>query len=376
MAVKLKENWIFAKIKKICLEFPSKFWLLVGSSFIDGLGRTVLVPFFALYITQKFNVGMTEAGVLLAILSIMGVVGSLLGGALSDKFGHKLIIVSGLILSAFSSFSMGIINNLILFYIAAFFIGILSNIGGPAQQAMIADFLPEEKRAEGFGLFRIINNFAWIIGPTIGGFLISKSYFLIFASDAILSTITALIILKFISDKKSEKHHEKSNTGFLVTLAEYKKVIKNTLFITFLGMVVLMVFVFQHLYTTLSVYLRDVHQVSESGFGTLISTNAFLVVLFQFLVTRIIRNRNPYLMMSLGTIFYFIGFTSFGFFNQYILFMAATVIITIGEMITIPVQQTLVAKISPKDMMGRYMAVSSFSYTRHLRCSNVQWIRT
>ena len=38
-------------LKKIYKEFPRKFWLVVGVSFIDHVGGTMLFPFFALYIT-------------------------------------------------------------------------------------------------------------------------------------------------------------------------------------------------------------------------------------------------------------------------------------------------------------------------------------
>ena len=40
-------------------------------SFVDGIGGTLLFPFFALYITQKFNVGMTQAGILLGMSSLV-----------------------------------------------------------------------------------------------------------------------------------------------------------------------------------------------------------------------------------------------------------------------------------------------------------------
>ena len=43
-------------------DYPSNFWVLVGASFIDTIGSTAFRPFFALYITQRFGVGMTEAG--------------------------------------------------------------------------------------------------------------------------------------------------------------------------------------------------------------------------------------------------------------------------------------------------------------------------
>jgi MFS-type transporter involved in bile tolerance (Atg22 family) len=78
---------MFTRLNKIYHEFPRLHWVVVAVRFIDGIGGTLLFPFFALYITQKFNVGMTQAGILLGISSLFGLVGSMFGGALTDKFG-------------------------------------------------------------------------------------------------------------------------------------------------------------------------------------------------------------------------------------------------------------------------------------------------
>lgn len=53
-------------LKKLYHKFPKKFWIVVGVHFIDKIGGTLVFPFFSLYITRKFSVGMTEAGILLA----------------------------------------------------------------------------------------------------------------------------------------------------------------------------------------------------------------------------------------------------------------------------------------------------------------------
>ncbi len=80
---------MFKGLQKTYNEFPQRFWMVVGVSFIDRVGGTMLFPFFALYITQKFNVGMTEAGIVLGIFSIFGLVGEVIGGALTDRFGRR-----------------------------------------------------------------------------------------------------------------------------------------------------------------------------------------------------------------------------------------------------------------------------------------------
>ena len=59
---------MFGKFKRLFGELPDLFWIVAGIRFIDRLGGTILVPFFSLYITDKFNVGMTEAGIVFGVI--------------------------------------------------------------------------------------------------------------------------------------------------------------------------------------------------------------------------------------------------------------------------------------------------------------------
>jgi MFS family permease len=68
-------------------------------------------------------------------------------------------------------------------------------------------------------------------------------------------------------------------------------------------------------------------------------------------------------MMALGACFYMFGFGMYGFVSAYWLFLLAVVLITIGEMIVMPVSQALAAHFAPADMRGRYMAVFSLAWT-------------
>jgi MFS family permease len=103
---------MLSRLKSTYAEYPSRFWILVGASFVDGVGRTILNPFFALYVTHRFGVGMTEAGLLFSIFSVSGFAGAMLGGALTDRFGRKGIVLFGLIFSALSSLTMGFVGRL------------------------------------------------------------------------------------------------------------------------------------------------------------------------------------------------------------------------------------------------------------------------
>jgi len=124
----------------------------------------------------------------------------------------------------------------------------------------------------------------------------------------------------------------------------------------------LMLIVYQQMYNTLSVYLRDNHNIDPSGYGFLMTTSAITVVIFQFWVSRLIKYRPPFLMMAIGTVFYMIGFALFGVVTTYVLFALNIVIITIGEMIVVPMSQAIATNFAPETMRGRYMAVFGLSW--------------
>ncbi len=354
---------MLTRIKSTYQEFPIQFWILVSANFIDRLGGTLIFPFFALYVTQHFNVGMTQAGVLLGIFSVFGFIGSMLGGALTDKFGRRGMVLFGLVFSALSSVAMGLVNELNVFYGLAVIVGLLSNISGPAHQAMVADILPEEQRSEGFGIMRVVTNLAWIIGPSIGGLLAARSYLILFVLDAVLSLITAVIVYNFIPETKPEATEAQKQESLLTTLAGYRDVMADKIYIGFLLVSMLMLIAYGQIYNTLSVYLRDVHDVSTQGYGLLMSLNASFVVVLQIWLTRRIKQASPMLMMALGSLFYMVGLTMYGLVANYSLFVVAMLIITIGEMIVMPVGQALVANFAPAAMRGRYMAIYALAWT-------------
>ncbi len=229
--------------------------------------------------------------------------GNMIGGALTDYLGRKGMIIMGLIVSALTSLTMGFVQQLEWFYVMGAISGLFATAAGPAHEAMLIDILPEKKRSEGFGVMRVAMNLSIAIGPAIGGFIASYSYLILFIADTVTSLITALIV-----------------------------------------------------------YLRDVHGIPESGYGWLMTLNAGMVVLFQFMDTRKISRHPPMLIMALGSLLYVIGFGMYGFVSAYLMFMVAMAIITIGEMVIIPVAQAYVGEAAPEDMRGRYSGVMGFSW--------------
>ena len=353
---------MFTKAKDLYMEYPKSFKVLVLASFIDLLGGFSLYPFFALYITERFGVDMIQVGFLFTIFSAGGIFGSMVGGALSDKYGRRVMIITGLVVSGTGSILMGLVDDLNVFLILAACLGLVGNIGGPARQAMVADLLPKEKQAEGFGIMRIFMNLAATAGPLLGGFLATQSYMILFIADAISSFITAIIVFVVIPETKPEKPEDKPEESVIDTLVGYKEVLKDGVFMLFLSVSAIMVLVYLQMNSTLSVFLWEVYKFPPQSFGLLLSMNALMVVLFQFWITKRISKYAPMKVMAIGSLFYVVGFGMYGFISAVYLFFIAMIIITIGEMIVTPIQQTAVASFAPEDKRGRYMAMYGFSW--------------
>jgi MFS family permease len=356
-------NNLLTRTRKVYSEYPRAFWIYNIIVFIDRLGGFMLYPFFALYLTQKFDIGMSTVGILFAIFSVSGVIGSALGGAIADRMGRKVVIIFSLILSSLSALGMGFAPTIGIFIAVVAIVGTLSSIGHPAHEAVVADLLPPAKRAEGYGIIRVIFNVAVIIAPPIAGLLISNSYLTLFIVDAVISSICAVIVLLALPETKPQAQAHAKPETMQQTFAGYGRVFRDTPFLAFIGVTVLMTLVYMNMNSTLGVYLRDEHGLTEVRYALLLSINAIIVVLFQFWVTRRLEKYKPFLMMAAGSLLYAIGFAMYGFVTGFAFFISAMIIITIGEMVVSPFQQSLVASFAPENMRGRYMAVSGLSWS-------------
>jgi MFS family permease len=353
---------LIKKFKLIFEEYPKPFWVMMLGMFIDSLGVNFIYPFFALFVTARFGVGLTEVGLMLGAMTAGNIIGGLIGGSLADRYGRKIMILSGLLISGLFSISIIFITRFEMLFFAAVMVGLLGSLGGPASRAMLVDLLPEQKITSGFGVLRVVFNLSVAIGPLIGGFVSDYSFNWLFIGDAITSAITFFIVLKYLKETKPDtvpaasKDPVPTPKGYLVVLKD-----KNYIFL--LIVIMLSFAVLLQMLSTLSVYMRDVHSFPNKYYGYILSLNAAMVVVMQFWVSRKADKIPPLLAMVIGSFFITIGYSMFGFVKGIMMFALAMAVLTIGEMVIDPMSQSLAARLAPLDMRARYLAVLGFSVT-------------
>jgi MFS family permease len=337
--------------------------VLIGAVFIDMVGGAILYPFFTLYVTRKFGVGMTQVGFLFGLFAIGHMLGSMIGGATADRYGRKAVLIFGIVASALSGLAMGLADSFEHVLFAALFMGLFGNVSGPAEQAMIADLVAEGSRAQGYGILRVAVNLAVAVGPALGGLLASRSYLLLFVSDVVASLAAAVVVAVALRETRPTSCKDGDELTIAETVKGYRSVLGDLTYVFFLGTRVLIALVFVQLHSTLAVYLRDVHGVSDQGFGYLMSLNAGLVVLFQFSATRWASGYRPLAVLAAGSAVYAVGYALYGVAASYVWFVLAMVLVTGGEMLVAPTSQAFAASIAPEEMRGRYMGLFGLSWT-------------
>jgi len=354
------------RLRATYAEYPPQFWVLIGASFIDSIGGAMMFPYFTLYLTKRFGVGMTQVGLVFAVFSVTGLLGSTIGGALADRVGRRTMLIFGLVASALSSLLMAFAGSFALFVAISLVVGMMARTGMPAQRAMVADLLPAGKRTQGYGMLRVTHNLAIAIGPAIGGFVAMRSYMALFITDAVASSITALIVYMAIRETRpisaSEAAGEKQPSIFR-SFGGYSVALRNGIFMLFMGAYILQTMAAQQMFGTLGVFMRDVRGFTEQNFGLVVTVNGLMVVLFQFPITHLCRNIPRLRLMALGALFYAVGLLMYGVVEPYGLFLVAMAIATIGETMTAPTSQAMAAELAPEDMRGRFMAVYGLSWS-------------
>ncbi len=127
-------------------------WIFIS----DGVGDvtfSMVGNLFPLYLNNIVGISMTELGILGAISSIASMAFMVVGGALSDKYGERIGIVTGNLLIGAAIFIMLNVQAFGLFILAWILLGVGQALVGPAYSSLISKAVPQKVRGTAFGLF-------------------------------------------------------------------------------------------------------------------------------------------------------------------------------------------------------------------------------
>ena len=340
-------------------DLPHDMWALFFTSLINRSG-TMVIPFLALYLTQKIGVTPTEAGTALLVYGAAAFIAAPLTGKLSDKIGSLKVMKFALFGSGVLFFVFSFITNYNWILAATFVLAAVNESFRPANLSFITEIVTPSQRRMAFALNRLAINAGMSIGPVIGGFLTLIDYHYLFYANAVASILAGIYFSSvkwssLSSPKEEVTDEKKSRVKFAI--------LNDKCFIFFLLAVIPANLVFfQHL-GALPLYIVDDLGYTTAAFGLFGSINTVLIIIAEVPLNNLM-NATPYKKsLIIGALLAGIGFGSFAISTTTIPLVISIIVFTFGEMIFFPTATAYISEISPSDRRGEYMGYYQMTFS-------------
>jgi len=352
---------MITRIRHTYRSFVPQFWVLLAGTLINAVGFSFVFPFFTLYLTGRLGLTLTTVGGLITLYAVAGVVAQAAGGSLADRLGRKAMMALSTLGTSLLIAGLGAAHTLPAVGSLIVVMGFVNALFQPSSQAMIADLVGPDRRAEAYGLMRVANNVGIVVGPSAGGFIATRSYLVLFLAAAASGLLYFVILVLFTHETRPESLSHEAGRPDTPDDSGYRQVLRDRALLVFCAAMALVVTVNAQLWTVFPVYIKGQFGIPENRYGLLMALNAAMVVTMQFAVTRVTSRFARAEVMALGALLYAIGLGSVGWSNLYWHFTLNVVIVTLGEMILFPTAAAFVADLAPEHLRGRYMGAQGLA---------------
>lgn len=265
---------------KISKKLP--LFILMLNLFIAQIGQGMVMPILPDYLKQ-FNAAGAVAGYLISVFGTAQFIVSPIGGKLSDKYGRRILILSGLFLTVVSDFIFAISNTLFLLYAARAIGGIGIGLMLPSVFAYVADITTNETRAKGMGYISAAMNFGVVLGPSLGGvisqFGIRVPYFFASGLGFVATLLTFILPETLTVEKRNLLRSEKQESIVNQIIESFRKP-----YFRYLLLVFVMTFGVISFQTVYSLFVESKYGYTSQDVSILLTVGALMGVIVQLLV--------------------------------------------------------------------------------------------
>ncbi len=341
--------------------FSREIWILTFITFINRAG-TMVLPFLSKYLKEDLGFTYNQVGWIMVWFGVGSMLGSWLGGKLSDKIGFYKIMIFSLLTSGIMFFGLQYITSFVGLCIGMFSIMVVSDMFRPAMFVSLGAYAKPENRTRALTLVRLAINLGFAAGPAFGGLIImGMGYRGLFWVDGTTCIIAILIFWVMVKEKKKSSFTDKKHPGEILT----HSVFKDTIFWTFMFVCLITGILFFQLFTTIPLYHKEQFNLTEFQTGLLLTFNGIMVFFLEMPIVSYVERKklNKVKIVSYGclamaiSMFLLLVNTWAGIFIIMMLFM------TFGEMFAFPFANSFAISRAPKGHEGKYMAIFTMSYS-------------
>ncbi|OAD44653.1 MFS transporter [Polaribacter atrinae] len=345
----------------------SEVWWLSLITFINRSG-TMVIPFLSLYLTKSLHFSLTDVGWIMSFFGLGSVVGTWIGGKLTDKIGYyKVMLVSlfgtGILFvflqyaATFNQFCLGI-----------FTVMLVADAFRPAMFVALSAYSKPENKTRSVTLIRLAINLGFSAGPAIGGLIITGiGYAGLFWMDGITCALAAFLLLKVLHPKKAKVQDE-------IKVENPISVYKDKAFWVFFIAMFIFGFVFMQYFSTIPLYYSDKRFLSEFEIGLLMGLSGLFIFLLEMPLIKWLEDlkKSKVKLIALGLFLVGFSFIILNLTGWVGVLIIGILLMSIGEMIAFPFSNAFAIDRAEKGNKGEYMALYSIAFSlSHIFSHNV-----
>lgn len=159
---------------------PLAVQLLLVTEMMFNIGFYLVVPFLATYMSQSLAATGAMIGLVLGLRTFSQQGLFFVGGALTDRFGVKPILLTGIAIRVVGFIGAGLSDNTTKLMVSVILIGVAAALFSPAAEAAfaVAGRTAEDdgiiSRSELFALDTLFLRIGALIGPVLGALLLQS----------------------------------------------------------------------------------------------------------------------------------------------------------------------------------------------------------
>lgn len=360
-----KENEEMKKILKIYIDAYSglskESWMLAIVMLLNRMGSMVL-PFLGIYLISELDFSLEQSGIVLSCYGIGAVLGSWLGGWITDKIGNFKVQALSLFLSAPLFLILPYFSTVLSFSIIMLILSTISEMFRPANSVAITRYAKKQNITRAFSLNRMAINLGFSIGPSMGGFLSNYSYDLLFYCNAGAALIAGIVFVSFFYGRKERNMVEDDVKEIEQKEVKERNAYTDMPFILFNIICLLFSVAFFQILNTLPLFYKDVVQMTQSEIGLLMGFSGIIIVVFEMLLIHYTEKKYTITkLLVFGSFITAISYSIFSFNHTIGMLYVAIFMMSIGEMLVLPLMSTVTAFRAQRNNRGAYMGLNGMS---------------
>lgn len=322
----------------------SKNFILINiGNFLMYIAFYMLLPILPLYLANQLNASGSIIGTILSLYTIAALITRPIAGFWLDKVARKPLMMAFYIFYISMCLSYTLAASLTLFFIIRFVHGIAYGCSTVGVNTMAVDIIPEEKRAQGMGIYTSSTSLAMAFGPLISLFMYENNI----SFNTIFATVFIIGVIGFAhaASIKTNKENERSKEKFSPKKLLLKKGIPEACVMTLLTFGYGIVTVYLSIYATKEVGI-------SSGVGYYFSIFSAGLVAARLSSSLLLRGGKFITIFICGVLSLIVAYFIVAFIHNPIAFFSSAIFMGAGYGLISPTVQTMMINLGKNTERG------------------------